>query len=79
MDQYDDQVLHWFLREEFYQASIDFEHSLVEHGQIPDARKLLIRRLKPMFQWIGGLILAVMGVVIALMMNFIIFNKILHI
>ena len=56
-----------------------FQLELIQSGEVPETGELLLRRLKEPLQYLGGLILALFVSILAILMNFILFNMILHI
>ncbi len=60
-------------------AAEQFEQELIQQGKVPDTRRLPLIRMSRPLQYLGGLLLAGLISVAAVLLNFILFNMILHI
>ncbi len=67
-----------FRLEEQLRAVEEFEEILVRHKRIPDACKLLFRRDRFVIEVVGGVLLGVNVAVMAILVNFVLFNTVLH-
>lgn len=68
-----------FELEEKLRVGEAFQQRLVERGLIPDPRRLLIRRCRFLLEGIGGVLIGLFVGALAVLMTFLIFNKVLHI
>lgn len=68
-----------FELEERMRAAEAFQRMLLEQGRIPDTGKLLLRRARIGLEIIGGLLLGMFAAVMAMLLVFVIFNKVIHI
>ncbi|MCB1852726.1 MAG: hypothetical protein KDI83_18430 [Gammaproteobacteria bacterium] len=59
-------------------AALDFERELVNRGAVPDVDKLIHARVRPYFEIIGAILLALGITSMSLLGNFLVFNLILH-
>jgi len=60
-------------------AAEEFEQQLAREGRVPDVRKLLVRRTAGLLQVLGGVIVALLVALLAIVLTFFVFNKLLHI
>lgn len=65
--------------EQRLRAVEEFEALLVKEGRIPDARKVLIRRIRVLMEMTGGLLLGMFVAVMTMLMVFVVLNKAIHI
>ncbi|MAE64876.1 MAG: hypothetical protein CMJ18_11460 [Phycisphaeraceae bacterium] len=79
MTQVADANLERLRRLEVLVAVESFERSLVTSGRVPDVRRLPMRWMRPVFVVIGAVLLALMVSVTAILLNFIIFNMVIHV
>ena len=56
----------------------EYEQSLVVQGTIPDPRRLPLNRFRGVLSYLQGAILALVAALIAIVLCFIIFNRLLH-
>lgn len=64
--------------EELWVAVHEYQRRRVSRGQLPDRRKLILNRTRWLFELAGGVLLALNVAVGTLLVNFIIFNMLLH-
>lgn len=67
------------MREETLRALDDFEARLAREGRVPDADRLLMRRFGWVIQYAGACALGLLIAAVTLLINFLVFNVILHI
>ena len=67
-----------FLLEEQLAAIERYERVLAESGRVPAAERSLHRHALSALQWAGGLVIAANVAVVAMLVNFILFNMMLH-
>lgn len=68
-----------FRLEERLNAVEEFEKELVREGVIPNTNELLLRKYKIHLQYTGGVLLALSISVVSVLLNFILFNMIIHV
>jgi len=68
-----------FLLEQKLMAVEAFEEGLSRQRLIPDTRRLLLRRCRFLLQLTGGFMIALNVSVIAMVMLFIVLNKVFHV
>lgn len=59
-------------------AALDVERELARRGSVPDLERLIHTRVRPAFEIIGAILLALGITSMALLGNFLVFNMILH-
>jgi hypothetical protein len=67
-----------FVLDERLRAIEEFEKELVRRDRIPDASKLLLERMRLTMELFGGALLGLNVASVTLLINFFVFNKILH-
>lgn len=55
-----------------------FEAEFARRKEVPDRNRLLHRRLRPLLEYLGAALLALNVATIAMLGNFLVINKILH-
>jgi len=65
--------------EEKLRAIDEFEGELARDKKIPNERRLLMSRLRPLFTFVAAAILGLSVSMISLVAVFLLFNKVLHI
>ena len=75
---FDDNLNRFVFKERLW-ALDEFERTLVDEGKLPDRDKLLMRRIRFPMQYLGAVILGIFTAVSSLLLNFIVFNMIIHI
>lgn len=65
--------------EEKLRVAEAFQCRLVQKGLVPDPRRLVVRRARVLLEAVGAVLLGMFASVMAVLMTFVIFNKLLHI
>ena len=68
-----------FELEEKLRVAEAFQCRLVQKGLVPDPRRLVIRRARVLLEAAGAVLLGMFAAVMAVLVTFVIFNKLLHI
>lgn len=67
-----------FTPQEKLLAAEEFQNQLARVGLVPDTRKLLVRRTAGFLQILVGLVVAMFVALLAILLAFFVFNKLLH-
>lgn len=68
-----------FELEETLRATEEFQEELAARGLVPDTRRLFLRRIGIVLQIVGALILGLFVAQVAVVLAFVVFNRILHV
>lgn len=69
---------HDFQLDQLVAAAEDYEAGLVRAGSVPDIDQLPLRRLRRPLEWVGGVLLAAVLSVFAILVVHYLLNKFLH-